>query len=160
MLNFIKKQSIATWVSILTLLLAVVALIVYGVNVGGAGYFNGSTVSSVVTCGIIALVVILVALVMSQFAFEGLVGKVYGIVLDALRILVPLLLFIGMFAFISSRVEGLAYIYFSNEEILATIQTPENLASAHSAIAGFILFGVAALVGIVAAFFTAKKKQA
>ena len=48
MLNFIKKQSIATWVSILTLLLAVVALIVYGVNVGGAGYFNGSAVSSVV----------------------------------------------------------------------------------------------------------------
>ena len=55
--------------------------------------------------------------------------------------------------------EGLAYIYGSNSDILATIQTPENLASTYVAIAGFVLFGIAAIVGIVAAFFGAVKKE-
>ena len=96
------------------------------------------------------MVLVVVTIAMAQFSFDGIVGKVYGIVLDALRILIPLLLFIAMFAFISSRVEGLAYIYFSN---------PENLASATTAITGFVFFGISAFVGIIAAFFSAKKKN-
>ena len=70
-----------------------------------------------------------------------------------------MLLLLGLDYFVATRMEGLAYIYGSNSDILATIQTPENLASTYVAIAGFVLFGIAAIVGIVAAFFGAAKKE-
>lgn len=157
-MNVIKRQSIANWISLGTLVFALIGFILYAVNIGSAGYFNGVTVSSLVTWGVIAMVLVVVTIAMAQFSFDGIVGKVYGIVLDALRILIPLLLFIAMFAFISSRVEGLAYINFSNPDVLETIQTPENLASATTAITGFVFFGISAFVGIIAAF-SAKKKN-
>lgn len=158
-MNVIKRQSIANWISLGTLIFALIGFILYAVNIGSAGYFNGVTVSSLVTWCVIAMVLVVVTIAMAQFSFDGIVGKVYGIVLDALRILIPLLLFIAMFAFISSRVEGLAYIYFSNPDVLETIQTSENLASATTAITGFVFFGISAFVDIIAAFFSAKKKN-
>jgi hypothetical protein len=58
---------------------------------------------------------------------------------------------------VESRAQGLAYIYFSNEEVLAEVQTAANLSSASGAITSIALLAVAALVGIVAAFFRQKK---
>ncbi|MFR1632975.1 MAG: hypothetical protein ACLSU0_07455 [Oscillospiraceae bacterium] len=106
-MNVIKRQSIANWISLGTLVFALIGFILYAVNIGSAGYFNGITVSSLVTWGVIAMVLVVVTIAMAQFSFDGIVGKVYGIVLDALRILIPLLMFIAMFAFISSGLKVL-----------------------------------------------------
>lgn len=106
-MNVIKRQSIANWISSGTLVFALIGFILYAVNIGSAGYFNGITVSSLVTWGVIAMVLVVVTIAMAQFSFDGIVGKVYGIVLDALRILIPLLMFIAMFAFISSGLKVL-----------------------------------------------------
>lgn len=106
-MNVIKRQSIANWISLGTLIFALIGFILYAVNIGSAGYFNGLTVSSLVTWGVIAMVLVVVTMAMAQFSFDGIVGKVYGIVLDALRILIPLLMFIAMFAFISSGLKVL-----------------------------------------------------
>lgn len=106
-MNVIKRQSIANWISLGTLIFALIGFILYAVNIGSAGYFNGLTVSSLVTWGVIAMVLVVVTIAMAQFSFDGIVGKIYGIVLDALRILIPLLMFIAMFAFISSGLKVL-----------------------------------------------------
>lgn len=88
-MNVIKRQSIANWISLGTLVFALIGFILYAVNIGSAGYFNGVTVSSLVTWCVIAMVLVVVTMAMAQFSFDGIVGKVYGIVLDALRILIP-----------------------------------------------------------------------
>ena len=57
-----------------------------------------------------------------------------------------------------THLEGFAFIYFSNEEVLQEVQTAANMESAHGAIANIVILAVTALVGIVAAFFNLKKK--
>ena len=87
-------------------------------------------------------------------------AKTVDVVSGALRIVIPVLLVIAAMNVVSSRVEGFAFIYFSNQEVLQEVQTPANMASAHGAIANIVLLGVAAVVGIVAAFFSVEKKEA
>lgn len=158
-MNFLKKQSIGTFVSLGACVLAIVAAIIYGVNVASEGYFMKMSVSSVVVCSVFAILLLAAVVALAQFEFEGLVGKVVTIVADAVKILVPILLAIALMALISSRVEGLAYLYFSNEDVLAAIQTPANMSSASVAITSFIMYGVALIASVVAACFGVYKKS-
>ena len=59
-MNVIKRQSIANWISLGTLVFALIGFILYAVNIGSAGYFNGITVSALVTGGVIARVLVVV----------------------------------------------------------------------------------------------------
>ena len=54
--------------------------------------------------------------------------------------------------FVSTRVEGLGYIFGSDENVLDEIQTEENMRSAYTAIAGFAFYAVTWLVALVACF--------
>ena len=54
--------------------------------------------------------------------------------------------------FVSTRVEGLGYIFGSDENVLDEIQTEENMRSAYTAIAGFVFYAVTWLVALVACF--------
>ncbi len=159
MLNFIKKQSVGTWITLGALILAVVSAILYGVNVGGDGYFYGNTVTLLVVMSVLAILMLAAIITLSQFEFKGLLGKILDIVCLVFKILIPTFLALGLIELIGTRVEGLAFIYFSNPEVLGTIQTPANMASAHSAIASFILYGITIVVSIVAAFFGLRKKN-
>lgn len=159
MLNFIKKQSIGTWISLGALILAVVSAIVYGVNVGSMGYFYDNKVTLLVVMTVLAILMLAAIITLSQFEFKGLLGKILDIVCLVFKVLIPTFLALGLMELIGTRVEGLAFIYFSNPEVLGTIQTPANMASAHSAIASFILYGITIVVSAVAAFFGLRKKN-
>lgn len=159
-MSFLKKQRAGIYVTVLALILTVAALITYQVNIAGAGYFQNAVVVQAVIYPVIALVLEILVVVLAQVSLKGAAAKTVDVVSGALRIVIPVLLVIAAMNVVSSRVEGFAFIYFSNQEVLQEVQTPANMASAHGAIANIVLLGVAAVVGIVAAFFSVEKKEA
>lgn len=142
-----------------TVILGIVSLIIYGVNVSSVGYFQGLGSGAVVATGILAVLFGVVAIASSLFHFDGIVGKIVDGLRSVLSILVPVLLMVCLLSFISIRAEGLAFIYGSDANALEEVQSPENMASASTAITGFIFFGISAIFGIVASFFNIPKKE-
>lgn len=159
-MSFLKKQRAGIYVTVLALILTVAALITYQVNIAGAGYFQNAAVAQAVTYPVIALVMEILVVVLAQVSLKGAAAKAVEVVSGAMRIVTPVLLVVAAMNVVSSRVEGFAFIYFSNQEVLQEVQTPANMSSAHGAIANIVLLGVAAVVGIVAAFFRVEKKEA
>ena len=155
-----KRTRIGIWVSIAAIALTVVSLIVYFVGVNASGYFYGNTVSSVLTLSVAEIVLLVVSIVLSLIPFRGVADKIVGLVVDVMRILSAVLLVVALMNLIGSRVEGLAYIFFSDPNILDTIQTPANMTSAGLSIAGFVCYGVAWLVAVIASFFSMNRKKA
>ena len=159
-MSFLKKQRAGIYVTVLALILTVAALITYQVNIAGEGYFQNAVVAQAVIYPVIALVLEILVVVLAQVSLKGAAVKAVDVVSGAMRIVTPVLLVIAAMNVVSSRVEGFAFIYFSNQEVLQEVQTPANMAYAHGAIANIVLLGVAAVVGIVAAFFSVEKKGA
>ena len=159
-MSFLKKQRAGIYVTVLALILTVAALITYQVNIAGEGYFQNAVVAQAVIYPVIALVLEILVVVLAQVSLKGAAVKAVDVVSGAMRIVTPGLLVIAAMNVVSSRVDGFAFIYFSNQEVLQEVQTPANMASAHGAIANIVLLGVAAVVGIVAAFFSVEKKEA
>lgn len=157
MKEFIKKQTVGTWLTCASFVLALVGFIIYLVNGAAEGYFQGTTNSLVVWMSVLALLCGAGAVVLSLFGFEGLLGKILGLVIDALSILVPVLLMVAFLTFVGDRAQGLAYIFGADANTLSEIQTPANMASASGAIFGFIFYFIAFLCGVVASFFRLPK---
>lgn len=171
-MNIVKKQGIGTWISLGTLLLALIGLIIYGVAIqsgagvqtanGGELFYDvslsdyGNMTSTVTACGIICLVLIVAAIAVSQFKFEGIVGTVCDVIVGAVRILVPVLLILVLLAFLNGSFTGLGWTFFSNEELEIN---PEAITAGKQVITGLVFFGIAAVAGIVAAFFGMVKKE-
>lgn len=139
-------------------ILAFVAWIVYFVNVASKGYFIGNVIPAVVTLGIFSIIFGLVILFLNVIEVEGIWKEVKNISRSVLLILFTCFLVWAMLAFISGRAEGLAYIFGAQNGAGVEIQTPENLASAKTAIAGFIIFGIAWVIGLVGSFFSVEQK--
>lgn len=158
-MNFIKKQAAGSWLTFIALIVAAVSLIVYRVNIGSEGYFKNASVPYSVNYCIAGIVALAVVLIMGQINVSGIAKWVGDICLGILRIAAPAVFIGSLMVLISSRIEGFAFIYMSNEEVLHEVQTAENLASAHGTIANMILLAVAAVIGMVAAFFSLKKKD-
>ena len=159
-MNFIKKQSVGAWMTLGLFLLALVSTILYGVNGTMKGYFQLANSGYALALSILAVIFAAGALVIAQFKFEGILGKIMQIVADVLRFAAVIFLAVVLLNFISTRAQGLAYIFFSDENVLSEIQTPANMASANVAITGFIFYGIAWLLGIVSVFFKLSKKEA
>jgi preprotein translocase subunit SecG len=153
MKDFIKKQTVLSYLVCAEFVLSLIAFILYLANGANAGYFQGTTTGNVILVSLLALFAEIGALVLIQFHFAGILDKIMSYVEGALIIVAPALLMAGLLMFVSSRAQGLAYIFGADENTLAEIQTPANMASAKTAIFGFIFYGVASLVGIVSAFF-------
>ena len=158
-MNFMKKQTAGSGITFVAFVLSIVAIIVYNVNINSAGYFENATVPEAVMYNVLGIVFLAVILVMSQLSLKGAVDKVLTIVSDALRIGTPVFFIAALMKLLSSRVQGFAFIYFSNEEVLHEVQTAENMSSAHGTIANIVLLGVTAVVAMIAAFFSMKKTQ-
>lgn len=158
-MSFIKKQRAGIYVTLLVLILTIAAMITYQVNISGEGYFQKAEVPQAVLYPAIALVLELAAIVLAQFSLQGVAETIKNIVSGVMRIITPMLLVAAAMIIVSSRVEGFAFIYFSNQEVLQEVQTPANMSSAHGAIANIVMLGVAAVAGIVAAFFDLNKKE-
>ncbi len=154
-----KKQTAGSGITFVAFVLSIVAIIVYNVNINSAGYFENAKVPEAVMYNVLGIVFLAVILVMSQLSLKGAVDKVLTIVSDALRIGTPVFFIAALMKLVSSRVQGFAFIYFSNEEVLHEVQTAENMSSAHGTIANIVLLGVTAVVAMIAAFFSMKKTQ-
>ena len=154
----IKKQSAGVWVNLIVAILALASLIVYGVNISSAGYFQNAAVSSMTTYGIPAIILLVLVIILAQLKLSGAAATVVEIISGAMRIVIPVLLTLCLINLISARAEGLGYIYFSNADVALEGQTPENLSSATGTIANMICLAVAAVAAMVAAFFRLNKK--
>lgn len=158
-MNFVKKQTIGVLISAVATLLALVAFILYVVNGAATGYFQGSTRVSIVVMSILSVLFLAGSIVIPQIKLEGFLAKVVPHVGDALRIGAVIMLVASLLLFIGDRSEGLAYIFMSDLNVLDEIQTPANMASAYTAITGFVFYGLTWLVALVGSFFKVAKKD-
>lgn len=159
-MSIIKKQTPGIWITFSTLLLAFISGIIYLINISSEGYFNNARVAGAIQYTIIAIILLIAVLVFAQVSINGKLDKIIGIIVDGIRIVIPAFFVAAAITLVSSRVQGFAFIYFSNEEVLQEVQTAANISSAHGAIANIIALSTTALVGMIAAFFTFKKKEA
>lgn len=159
-MSFLKKQSAGTIATCITLVCALISCIIYAVNLGAAGYFNKASVPSATVYVVIAIVLLIVVIALAQLKTDGTVGILTTIVADAARIIIPALFVAAAITFVSARVQGFAFIYFSNEEVLQEVQTAANLSSSQGAIVHIVVLVVTALIGMISAFFSLKKKEA
>lgn len=159
-MSFLKKQTAGTWATFVTLILALVSFIIYLVNIGSEGYFQNAAVPRAAMYSVLVIGILAAVLVLAQFGFQGILGKSVDILSDIMRIIAPVLAVAALMTLVSGRVQGFAFIYFSNEEVLQEVQTAANLASSHGAIASIAALSVTAVAGMAAAFFNLKKKEA
>ena len=171
-MNFIKKQGIGTWISLGAILLSIIALIIYGAATGAG---NGLEIASgsenfydfnrgpdlqmkslVVVCAVLALVFLAVAIVLGELKLEGIAGKVCGVASNALRIVAPALIIVALLNFLYGSFTGLGWTFFSNEELAIFAEATKV---GQQVIAGLVIFVIAAIATIVAAFFVMVKKD-
>jgi hypothetical protein len=110
-----------------------------------------------VTLFVLSALALAVVVVLAQLSLGDLVDKILDIVSGLLRIAAPAGLIGAAMLLVESRAQGLAYIYFSNPEVLAEVQTAANLSSATGAIVAIAALALGAIVAIVSAFFKVKK---
>lgn len=156
----LKKISIGGWIACLAALLTLVALIIYGSNIGAKGYFQGASVSGTVLFSILAIVMLAGSILLGQLKLSGGAQKAVDVIAGAFQIAAPVLLALVLINLVAARVEGLGFIYFSNADVILEVQTPENLASASGTITSIVFYGAALLVAVVAAFCSLRKKEA
>lgn len=153
-----KKVTVSSCITLGAFILGLVGFIIYLVNGSASGYFKGSNEASVILLSILALVALAASIALSFFDFKGVGGKAVPIVIGVLRIASAILIVSALVLFITSRAQGLAYILASDDNVKDEIQTPENMASAYGAIAGFIFYILTWVVTLVACFFKPQKE--
>ncbi len=158
-MNFVKKMSVGGWIALIAAVLALVSAIVYGVNIGSAGYFKNASVSNLILFCVLAALMLAAAVALGQLKLSGPAATVVDLVSGALQIGAPVLLTFCLVALVAARAEGLGFIYFSNADVILEVQTPANLASATGAIANMVCLGIAAIAGMVGAFCSTRKKN-
>lgn len=158
-MEFVKKQSLGVFITAVATLLALVSFIIYVVNGAVIGYFQGTTRASIVIMSVISILFLVGSIVIANVKIEGLVGKMLGNVGDLFRVGAVIMLIASLLLFIGDRSEGLAYIFFSDLNVLDEIQTPANMASANTAITGFVFYGLTWVVTLVGSFFKVAKKD-
>lgn len=171
-MSFIKKQGAGTWISIITVIVGIVALAIYGAAIGAGmdltiasgsePFYEASReadsvmLSTVVACGVVALVCLVAAIVIGQVKSEGIVGKVCAFIAGALRIVAPALLVVALLNFVYGSLTGLGWTFFSNEELSIAA---EAVTVGEQVITGLVFFAIAAVAAVVAAFFGVVRKE-
>lgn len=155
-MNANKKLTAGSVIAIVAAVLAIASYIVYSVNVGGAGYFQGAAVSQLpLTWAAVAALIVGVALTMVKV--KGAAGKVVDLVIGLLQIAAPVVLAYCLISLVAGRVEGLGFIFFSNADVAKEVQTAANMSSATMAIASMVCYAVSMVAAIVSSFVDLKK---
>ena len=157
-MNVIKKFSVGAWITLAAAVLGLVSIIVYAVNIGGAGYFQNAAVSNMIPLCVLAVVVLAAAVVLGQVKLPASAATAMELVTGALQLCAPVLLTLCLANLVAARAEGLGFIYFSNADVILEVQTPANLSSATGTIANMACLGAAALAGMAGAFCGLTKK--
>lgn len=150
------KMTAGRLFSLLGAVLTLTALILYGVNVQSAGYFQNVTASYLVLSCVAAMISICLALVLGTRGEESS-GR--ELVSGLFRILAPVCTSYALIQMVSSRIEGFGFLFFSNADVLKEIQTSANMTSAGESIAVIVLLALAGLVFIIAAFLRLRPKE-
>lgn len=150
--------SIGNILTVVTLILTIISVAMYGASVSMPGYFIGTGDSLVFLLSVLVIVFLALIICMNFIKFKGVLGNVESIVKDVLIVVSSLFLMIVLMNFIGSRIEGFSYIFFANDAGKEEIQTAENMASAQAAINAIIVYAVTWLVSIVSSFFSMEKK--
>ncbi|MFA6829853.1 MAG: hypothetical protein WCR67_04040 [Bacilli bacterium] len=151
--NLLKKQKVGAYLYLAVFVLTLIGFIIYLANGANKGYFQGTTASVVVLLSILGLLFTLAVIIIPQFTFTGVLAKIMNILVEAIRIVIPLVLMSAFIIFTGSRLEGLSYIFFSDANTLAEIQTAANMSSAYGAITGMIFYLITQITSVVATFF-------
>ncbi len=168
-----KKTGIGTWITLIAVVLAVIALILYAVALGAG---NKLTIASgsdpfydmarpedaamrsvVLPCGIAAILLLVIAVAAAMISPKGTAGKACDIIAGLLRIAAPALLLITALYFLYGSFTGIGWTFFSNAELAIY---PEATAVGTNVIAGIVLLVIAAIVAAVAAYTEIQKKNA
>ena len=159
-MKMLKKLGIGSYLALATLVLLIVSWILYGGSISSAGYFHGVSVSFVVLFNVFSLILLLAVIGLDFVpAKDGILGKIIPLVQSVLLIGVVVFLMSNSINIIGARAEGLGYIFFSNADVSAEVQTPENLSSAALSITTFVFYLVTWLVAVVTPFFSLGKKK-
>lgn len=154
-LDFLKKQSVSTYLTLAAFILALVAMSVYCANGNVEGYFKGTNPGGIITFSVFSVILLAIVLVLTQVNVENkTVMLVIRICSDILKVVSAVFMIVVMMNFIQTRLNGLSYIFFSNDSVKQEVATPINLASAYTAIAGFVIYVIAWLVALVNVYFS------
>ncbi len=154
-----KKLTVSSYISLASILAAIVSMIMYFVTASSAGYFRESYAGNSLALLIVSIVLIVLAVASRFVSFKGTVGKIVDLSSSLVAALSSILLATSGMLYIFPKVEGLAFIFFSNADVAATIQTAENIASSKLVIATFVIILVAGLIQAISCFFSMKKAQ-
>lgn len=182
MKDIFKKIGVGVWISLAAVVLAVAALITYGIMLDtGDGvfpqgtqagvYFYKDEFGTVTTYGVLALVFIVISIAGGLFDFEELfaklpfdgtlakvfkiLGKVCNVIVDALRVIAPALFMLMIMEMVTIMYNGFAWSLFSNEELAID---PKAVDASYLMIATAAMLLITSIVGMVAAFFNLRKK--
>lgn len=154
-MNANKKPVVGRIIATVTWLLMIVSFVVYSINIGNNGYFQGAAVSQMpLTWAAVACLI--VAELLTVLSLKGMAGKVVDLVIGALQIAAPVILAYCLISLVGARVEGLGFIFFSNADVAKEVQTAANMSSATMAIASMVCYAVSLLASFVSSFVNLK----
>lgn len=148
-----------TNIALIFAIVSITLLCVGDSNTATSGLFGSTSITGVMTETAFEIALLVLILVFSDFQFKGVAGTVFQCIIWALKIIVCVLPALAVIGLLTARVQGLANLYWSDENIQATMQTPENLAAASIAINTCIMYAVTTVVAVVAAFFRPYKRN-
>jgi hypothetical protein len=143
-----KKQTAGLVFTVITVVLEVVTLVLYVLNANTAYYSDLNGMIAGMAAGALVCTVVSYVLAMGKSSMAT------GVVSDVLRVVAPALLFYGAAVFIGARAQSLGQIFGSNLEL----GNDAAFAAGTQAIATIVVFLVAWLVSVVAAFMKLGKR--
>lgn len=152
MMEFIKKQSIAFYVSIAVVIMAIVSVIIYSVNAANVYFFEVTGSGAVLALTIVAIVLDVAIIVLAQLFATNKLAK---ICLDMAMIAVTILLTISLMLFLKDRVYYMAIVFGSELES----DNPAAWAAMGQAVAGIVLYACTVILSVGAAFFNMRKPE-
>ena len=143
-----KKQTAGLVFTVITVVLEVVTLVLYVLNANTAYYSDLNGMIAGLAAGALVCTVVSYVLAMGKSSMAT------GVVSDVLRVVAPALLFYGAAVFIGARAQSLGQIFGSNLEL----GNDAAFAAGTQAIVTIVVFLVAWLVSVVAAFMKLGKR--
>lgn len=150
MMEFIKKQSIAFYVSVVAVILAVVSLIIYAINSGNVYFSDVHTGTAILVMTVFAIILDLAVIVASQFFKDN---KIIKVVMDVAMVVITILLMCSLMLFVKDRVYYMAIVFGSELES----DNPAAWSAMYQSIVGMIFYAITIILSIVAAFFNFRK---
>lgn len=152
MMEFIKKQGIAFYVSIAAVIFAIVSVIIFSSNAADAYFSDVHTGKGILTMTIIAIILDVAVLVAGQFFADN---KIVKVVLDVAMIAVTVLLVCSVMLFIKDRVYYMAIVYGSELES----DNPAAWGAVNQSIVGMVMYFITIACTVAAAFFQMRKPE-